>query len=241
MNTLALRFPAPPGSATGVLGGSLRLPPAPLPAAGLEMLPEPVLSDPGGLLVTLARLDDGVLSAALRTLAALGGRGGSVESPRVVEASAFNLRTLGSASLIVIGGSGGNAQLERLRRQLPAPQEAGPIGDGAAAFLAVQALPGQPAASRVPHFQLWLDGSSPLLLQAAAGALDRHPLPGSAVRLDATGRPQALPTPVVSQKPASQPPQALLQMLLAALGVTAVATTLLVLGWQVRKPLEAAW
>ena len=84
-----MRFPAGGGSAASVLGGSLTLPAGPVAATTLEMLPEPILSDRGGLLVTLARLDDGVLSAAVRAFAALGSRGGVVRSLRVVEASGF--------------------------------------------------------------------------------------------------------------------------------------------------------
>jgi hypothetical protein len=240
LNALSLRFPAPDGSAVSVLGGSLRLPPAPLPAAALEMLPEPILSDPGGLVVSLARLDDGVLSAALRALSALGNRGGSVQSLRVIEASAFDTRSLGRSSLIAVGGSGGNQLLERLRHQHPAAREDGRSGDGAG-VVAMRALPGQPASSRELHFHLWIDGSSPLLLQAAAAALSRHPLPGNAVSLDAGGRLQATPTPGAAPKPAAQPPQALLRLLLAAIGMVAAGAILLGLVLQVRKPLEPAW
>ena len=105
----------------------------------------------------------------------------------------------------------------------------------------MQALPERPTRSRQLHFQLWIDGSSPLLLQAGAGALYRHPLPGSAVRLDAGGRLQALPAPDASPEPASQTPRTLLRLLLGALVMAAAAAILLGLGWQVRKPLEAAW
>jgi hypothetical protein len=163
-----------------------------------------------------------------------------VQSLRVVEASAFDARSLGQSSLIAIGGSGGNQQLESLRRRLPAAQQDGGSGAGSV-LVAMQALPGHPAGSRQPHFQLWIDGTSQLLLQAGAGMLYRHPLPGSAVRLDAAGRLQALPAPDVSPTPASQAPRALLRLLLGTLVAVAAASILAGLGWQVRKPLEASW
>ncbi|MBJ7615025.1 MAG: cellulose biosynthesis cyclic di-GMP-binding regulatory protein BcsB [Candidatus Dormibacteraeota bacterium] len=240
LNAVSVRFPASAGTSAGVLGGSLRLPPAPIPAAALDMLPVPLLSDPGGLLVTLSRLDDGVLSAAARAFAALGSRGGSVQSLRVVEASSFDARSLGRASLFAVGGSGGNPGLDRLRRQLAIPQLHGLSGGGQDAVVALQALPSVATSSSEHHFQLWIDASSPLLLVAGADALYRHPLAGSAISLDAGGRLQALRTRDAAPGPAPEPPAAL-RLLLVALVVIAAAATLLGIGWQVRRPLEPAW
>jgi hypothetical protein len=248
LNVLGMRLSAAGESgATAVLGASLRLPPAPPPGAALEMLPEPVLSAPGGLVVTLSRLDDGMLRAAVLALAALGSRGASLRTLSVVEASAFDPRSVGLASLLAIGGSGGSRPLERLRRELPpAVQDAGELsrtGAGGAAVLAEQQLPGDAPGSSDPHFQLWIDGSSPQLLQAGAGVLYRHPLAGRALSLDAAGRLQPLqiggiPAGGTSRQGAPPGP---LRLLLPALAVLAVAATLLGLGWQLRAPVEKAW
>jgi Bacterial cellulose synthase subunit len=240
LNALSVRFPAAGGGSAGVLGGSLRLPPAPIPAAALDMLPVPLLSDPGGLLVTLSRLDDGVLSAAARAFAALGGRGGSVQSLRVLEASSFDAGSLGRASLFAVGGSGGNPRLDRLRRQLAIPQQHGGSSTGEDAVVVMQALPAAATSSGERHFQLWIDASTPPLLMAGADALYRHPLAGSAISLDATGRLQALRTRDAAPGPAPMPPAAL-RLLIVALALIAAAATLLGIGWQVRRPLEPAW
>jgi hypothetical protein len=240
LNALSVRVPAAAITSAGVLGGSLRLPPAPLPTAALEMLPVPLLSEPGGLLVTLGRLDDSVLSAAARAFAALGSRGGTVQSLRVMEASSFNERSLGRASLLAVGGSGGNPRLDRLRRQLAMAQEHGLSSPGEDAVVAMQALPVTAAGSSERHFQLWIDAYSPLLLLAGAGTLFRHPLPGSAISLDASGRLQALQTRDAAPGPPPEPPAAL-RLLVVALAVMAAAATLAGIGWQIRRPLETAW
>lgn len=241
LNNLSLRFAAQAGSAATFLGGSLRLPPAPVPGAALETLPEPLLSDQGGLVVALARLEDGVLGAALRAFFAFGARGGSVTRPlRVKEASAFDSRSLGGgSSLVAVGGSAGNRQLEQLRGRLRAAWQDPGSGDGA--LVALEALPGQVAGLRRPHFQLWIDGSSPLLLQAAATVLSRPALAGSAVRLDASGRIQILAGTDVSPAPAARPAGVVPGLLLAGIGVLAFGAILLGLGWQLCRPLERAW
>jgi hypothetical protein len=242
LNALSIRVPAAAaGTSAGVLGGSLRLPPAPIPTAALEMLPVPILSDPGGLLVTLSRLDDGVLSAAARAFAALGSRGGSVQSLRVMEASSFDDGSLGRASLLAVGGSGGNRWLDRLGRQLAIAQEHGLSSPGEDAVVAMRPLPGTAATSSSErHFQLWIEASSPLLLLAGAGTLYRHPLAGSAISLDAAGRLQALRTRDATPGPVPEPP-AVLRLLIVALALMAAAATLAGIGWQIRRPLEPAW
>jgi cellulose synthase subunit len=236
LNTFAVRIPAGAGAPPVLSGGRLQLPPAPLPGTSLELLPAPLFSDPRGVLVVLARLDDPVLSAAARGLAALGSRGGLVPSLAVLEASAFDERTLDRGGLVAIGGSGGSQRLERLRRELPG---AGRVPE-AIARVEKQALPG-PSAGSTPagRYALWVEGGSPALLQSAAAALYRHPLPGAAATVDAAGRLQALQAAGAS-RPAQDPPEAL-RLVVPALALAAAAATLLALGWQLQRPLESAW
>jgi hypothetical protein len=248
LNVLGVRLPAAGAAApASVLGGLLRLPSAPPLDAALELLPEPLLSAPGGLVVTLARLDDGVLSAAALAMAALGSRGGSPRSLNVVEASALDPRSLGLAGLLAIGGSGGSRQLERLRRQLPAAlqdsAELSRTSGGATALVVEQELPAAAPASPDPRFQLWIEGSSPQLLTAATGLLYSHPLPGRAVSLDAGGRLRPLAAQPGDAGPGTRrpPPPPQLRLLLPLLAVMAAAATLLGLGWQLRAPAETAW
>jgi hypothetical protein len=237
LNTLAVRVPAGAGTSPVLSGGRLQLPPAPLPGTSLELLPAPLFSDPRGVLVVLSRLDDLVLSAAARSMAALGGRGGVVPSMAVLEGPAFGERALESrGGLIAVGGSGGNQRLERLRRELPG---AGKVPETAAS-LGKQALPG-PSAGSIParRYGLWIEGNSPALLQSAAAALYRHPLPGAAATVDAAGRLQALQA-AAAPRPAQGAPE-VLRLVVPALALAAAAATLVGLGWQLRRPLEPAW
>jgi hypothetical protein len=172
----------------------------------------------------------------MRSLAALGNRGGLAPSLRVVEASAFTERTLAGGSLIAIGGSGGSQALERLHRGLAGSG----IVQEAPARIEKQALP-DPSAGSSPgaRYALWVEGGSATLLQDAAAALYSHPLPGAAASVDPAGRLRALPGGT-SSRPASSPP-GVLRLVLPALGLAAAAATLLGLGWQLRRPLEPAW
>jgi hypothetical protein len=225
LNTLTMRFVARPEGADPLPGGTLTLPPAPPPRTDLELLPHPIFSDPGGVLVVVARLDDAVLSAAARGMSALGSRSQSTPSPRVVDAARFAAASLGRTSLIAVGGSGGNRSLEGLRSQTgPSPATGATVQE--------RVLVGGPS-----HFLLWLDGSSDALLQSAATALYRHPLPGSSISVDADGRPHALgfgPTGSVHDRPWA------VAAAVPALIALAAATLLFSIGWQLWRPLESA-
>jgi hypothetical protein len=188
-------------------------------------------------LVVVARLDDGVLSAAAGAFAALGARGGVAPALRVVAAAALGDQSLTHGSVIAIGGSGGNPQLERLHHQLLGGQRSG-VAD--AGVVLERIVPDQTRGSRGSHAQLWVDATSPLLLQAAASALYRHPLPGGALTLDAAGGLKALQLGgTVKRGP--EPLPAPLGLILPALGLLVVVATLLGIGWQLRRPLEPAW
>jgi hypothetical protein len=225
LNTLTLRFVAQPDGTDPLSAGTLTLPPPPPLQADLELLPHPIFSDPGGVLVVVARLDDAVLTAAARGMAALGSRSQSTPSPRVVDAARFAAASLGRTSLIAIGGSGGNRSLEALRSHTgPSPAMGATVQE--------RVLVGGTS-----HFLLWLDGSSDALLQSAATVLYRHPLQGSSISVDAAGRPHALgfgPSGTAHDRPWP------LAMAVPALIALASAALLFSIGLQLWRPLERA-
>jgi hypothetical protein len=155
----------------------------------------------------------------------LGSRSQSTPSPQVVDAARFTAASLGRTSLIAVGGSGGNLSLEGLQSHTgPSPATGATVQE--------RVLGEGPS-----HFLLWLDGSSDAMLQSAATALYRHPLPGSAISVDAAGRPHALgfgPTGTPDDRPWP------LALAVPALIALASAALLLSIGWQLWRPLESA-
>jgi hypothetical protein len=163
-------------------------------------------------------------------MAALGSRSQSTPSPEVVDAAHFDAASLGRSSVIAVGGSGGNRALERLDDQSATRRAAAAQGGGALVQERALGAPGS-------HFLLWLDGSSGTSLQSAASALYGHPLPGSSISLDAAGRPQAFgaetPGPGFDRS-------WLLTLALPGLALAAAAALVLVISWQLWRPLEQA-
>ncbi|HEY4864661.1 MAG TPA: cellulose biosynthesis cyclic di-GMP-binding regulatory protein BcsB [Candidatus Dormibacteraeota bacterium] len=230
LNTVTIRLRLQGGGADPLSGATLTLPAAPPARPELELLPHPLFSDRGGVMVVVARLDDAVLSAAARGMAALGSRSQSTPSLQVVDAAHFDPASLGRSSVIAVGGSGGNRSLDRLNNQ-PATSRA-PAAQAGGAMVQEHAL-GAPGS----HFLLWLDGSSAGSLQSAASALYGHPLPGSAISFDAAGHPQAFGSDPPS--PGFDPPW-LLTLALPGLALAAAAALALVISWQLWRPLEQA-
>jgi hypothetical protein len=230
LNTLTVRLRLQGGGGDPLSGATLTLPAAPPARAELELLPHPLFSDRGGVMVVLARLDDTVLGAAARGMAALGSRSQSTPLLEVVDAAHFNPASLGRSSVIAVGGSGGNRSLERLDDQSATRRAAAAQGGGALVQERALGAPGS-------HFLLWLDGSSAASLQSAASALYGHPLPGRSISLDAAGHPQAFAAD--TSGPGFDRPW-LLTLALPGLALAAAASLVLVICWQLWRPLEQA-
>jgi hypothetical protein len=230
LNTVTVRLRLQGGGADPLSSATLTLPAAPPARAELELLPHPLFSDRGGVMVVVARLDDAVLSAAARGMAALGSRSRSTPSLEVVDAAHFDPASLGRSSVIAVGGSGGNRSLERLNDQSATSRAA--AGQAGGAIVQERAL-GAPGS----HFLLWLDGSSGGPLQSAASALYGHPLPGSSISLDAAGHPQAFGSDAPG--PGFDRPW-LLTLALPGLALAAAAALVVVICWQLWRPLEQA-
>jgi hypothetical protein len=89
----------------------------------------------------------------------------------------------------------------------------------------------RPLTSWSTHHGLWLEGSGPELVGRAAGVLYRHPLPGTALGVDADGRSWPLEAAIAPR--ISEPP--LLPALRWLIGLS-VAATISALGWQIFRP-----
>jgi hypothetical protein len=230
LNTVTVRLRLQGGGANPLAGATLTLPAAPPARPELELLPHPLFSDRGGVMVVVARLDDAVLSAAARGMAALGSRSQSTPSLQVVEAARFDSASLGRSSVIAIGGSGGNRSLERVNDQRATSLVTSAQTGGAVVQERALGAPGS-------HFLLWLDASSGGALQSAASALYSHPLPGSAISFDAAGHPQGFSSDAPG---ASFDRPWLLTLALPGLALAAAAALALVISWQLWRPLEQA-
>jgi len=192
-------------------GATLVPPPGRPDGLLLSDLPGGLFDDPGGLLVVTGARDAATLTAAARALAELGARSTAVPSLQVAPARGARP---GAGGLIAVGAG---PALSGLRSGLPAA--------GSGGLLAVR-----PLAAASPHRALWIEGGSPDLLRAAAGALGRPDLRGSAANVSATGQVTTLvPAPLPGPAPAP---------LVAAWALVAVvaAALALTLGWQVARP-----
>jgi hypothetical protein len=89
----------------------------------------------------------------------------------------------------------------------------------------------RPLTSWSTHHGLWLEGSGPELVGRAASVLYRHPLPGTALGVDADGRSWPLEPAVSARIP--EPP--LLPVLRWLIGLS-IAATIFALGWQIFRP-----
>jgi hypothetical protein len=180
----------------------------------LPGLPGRLFDDPGGLLVVPGGRDAARLSAAARALAELGARSTAVPP---LEVAVGGEARPGAGSLIAVGTG---AALASLRTGLP------PAGSGGLLAL-------RPLTASSPHRALWIEGGSPELLLAAAGALGQPGLRGSAADVSASGQLSAV-------DPAPLPGPAAAPVLAAWALVAGVAAAIaLTLGWQLVRPREA--
>jgi hypothetical protein len=193
-------------------GADLVLPGPPRGAPALASLPHGLFDDPGGLLVALRDRSDALIGAAARALAALGARATAVPA---LDAAAGAEAWPAAGALIAVGTVG--------------PLGRSPLPPVPAGMLAVA-----PLTASSDHDALWIEGGTPDLLQAAAGALDREGLPGDAAGVDADGRVWRLDE--VGPPPADRVPLAAAR----ALGVMAVAAIAALLVWQLVLPREVA-
>lgn len=234
LNLVAVSFElAAPGSGADPTGATewaraaavgLSLPPAPAAPSGLELLPDPIFSDPAGVTVVVGRRTDPALSAAARVLAALGSRTPAVPVLDVTAGGDLNPAAVGRRSLVVVGAGATAGAIGALRRGLPGPApEGGTRGADWGAMYMRRIAPSS------PHHALWIDGTSPELIGVGAAVLRWHPPSGPAVVFDAAGR-----TRPVEQ---GRPPEATAETLLlpVARGIVAIAGagTLLTVCWQV--------
>lgn len=239
MNTLTLGFALAGAEAAPAAhvaaGASIRLPAAPSGAAGMELLPYPVFSDPAGVRIVLADTGDPLLTAAAHVMAALGSR--STGPPKL---SATYLAEVGGGAMertsaVLVGLSAAAVDAERLTRALRLPvhppwpggllRPAGFVPGQPLGVLRELTLRGSPA-----HSVLWVDGTSTETLYLASDALYQGGLAGSAVAVDANGRVRSLGQDEVATP---DPPQLLF---IRALVVAAAATLLLGVCWQAWRP-----
>jgi cellulose synthase subunit len=229
LNTLTVELQVDPeAGAPGWIrlegAGLLTLPPPPSGGAGLERLPYPVFDDPAGVQVVVPGREPAWLSAAASALVGLGSRAGWIPPLEAAVAGEQEGRWPGRRSLLAIG-VGGTRALQPFSERLARP----PLVAGEARGWA--SMSQRPLTSWSTHHGLWLEGSGPELVGRAAGVLYRHPLPGTALGVDADGRSWPLEPAAAARIP--EPP--LLPALRWLIGLS-VSATIFALGWQIFRP-----
>jgi hypothetical protein len=220
--TIGLDLAGPPDTWARVSPGAELVLPRPPADVRLELLPDPLFRDPGGVLVVLGGRSDAILGAAARVLTALGGRTTALPILDVADAATVAPSRLSRSAVIAIGAhDNAHGLLNRLGQLMPHP--AG--GEGVVEL--------RPMVASTSHAMLWIDGGSPDLLAMPAAALARHPLPGVAISVDGAGRVRAISE---AGTPLAGDPLPL--VLSRVLIVTACAAVVLLLSWQVVWPRE---
>ncbi len=208
--TLSVSMPAGPvASRFRLLGARLRLPGQPA-ETDLGDLPHPLFDDPAGLAVLLGDRSQATLTAAARTMAALGARSPILPTLAVLYPEEVAPAALASHSLLVVGSQDQVRTLTALGLH-PADEGSGTVEE--------VAMPGG-------HALLWVGGPGPQAVLMASQALAGR-LAGDAVSVSDAGQvsPLELPSPYL---PA-----------LAAIKVLAVLAALLMVAgvcWQVWRP-----